>query len=218
MIKAIIYDLDDLMVNSHPLHYEAWEVLLKKYKHSNKDLPKEYHSKFIGARVIDIAKVIKKTLKLNIDLKLLYKERMEIFIKLVKQKLEPMPGLLYSLKLLRANNFKIAVASSGTKEYINLVLTKFEIRDYFDVIISGDDVKKGKPDPETFIVACKKLNLKAEECLVLEDAERGIEAAKRAGCKCIGVENPHTPSQDRSGADKIIPSLNVLTLGMIDTL
>src|SRR3989344_6371115 len=216
MLKAVIYDLDDLMVNSHLLHFKAWELLLKKYNYSYRDLPKEYHAKFIGARVIDIAKVIKKTLKIKIDLKVLYKERMEIFIKLVKERLEAMPGLLYSLKLIRTNNFKIAVASSGTKEYINIVLDKFGIKDYFDAVVSGDDVKKGKPNPETFIVACKKLNLKAKECLVLEDAERGIEAAKRAGCKCIGVENSNTPPQDRSKADKIILSLNALTLDMIN--
>ena len=126
-----------------------------------------------------------------------------------------MPDLLQSLKLFKKNKFKIALASSGTKKYINVVLAKFKIADYFDVIVSGDDIKRGKPDPEIFSVAVKKLGLKPEETLVLEDATNGIEAAKSAGCKCIAVINKMTPPQNYSKADLVINSLEEIDMGLV---
>jgi len=217
MIKAIIYDLDDLMVNSNPLHIEAWDILLSKFNYKLDDLPKEFHSKFIGMRVIDISKEIIKALNLNVEIESFYKERINIFLELVREKVGAMSGLLNSLKLVKEKGLKIAIASSGTKEYIQLILSKFDINDYFDTVVSGDDVKIGKPDPETYLVIAKKLGFKAEECLVLEDATAGIESAKAAGCKCIAVRNPNTPPQNYSKADKVINSLKDLTLNIINS-
>ena len=217
MIKAIIYDLDDLMVNSNPSHHEAWEILLSNFNYKFSDLPKEFQSKFIGMRVIDISKEIIKELNLNVEIESFYKERINIFLELVREKVEAMPGLLESLKLFKEKGLKIAIASSGTKEYIQLILSKFNINDYFDVIVSGDDVKIGKPDPETYLVTTKKLGFKVEECLVLEDATTGIESAKTAGCKCVAVRNPNTPPQNYSKADKVINSLKDLTLDITNS-
>lgn len=215
VIKAVIYDLDDLMVNSFPLHAQATELLLNSFGYSNNDLPEELQAGFIGMRVSDILEEIIKTLHLNVDANSFYKKRSQIFLELVKEKLEAMPGLLDSLKMFRKSNFKIALASSGTREYISLVLEKFRIRSYFETIVSGDDVKKGKPDPETYIVAAKKIKLSPEECIVLEDATKGIAAAKAAGCKCIAVRNPHTPKQDLSRADLILESLQEIKIKTI---
>ncbi len=121
-----------------------------------------------------------------------------------------MPGLIYSLEFFKSKGMKIALASSGTEEYIQIVLDKFSIRNYFNVIVSGNDVKKGKPDPETYAIAVKKLNLKPVECVVLEDATVGIIAAKAAGCMCIAVKNNYTLEQDLSKADTQINSLQMI--------
>ncbi len=218
MLKAIIYDMDDLMVNSDPLHAEAWEKLLSGFNHKFNDLPIELRTKFIGMRVIDVCKEIINTLKLSTNLEKFYERRIEIFLELVHNKLEAMPGLLKSLKLFKDNGFKIALASSGTKQYIQLVLNRFNIEDYFNIIVSGDCVKIGKPHPETYLVACKKLRFNPVECLVLEDAKNGIESAKAAGCKCIAIISSHTPPQDYSKADLVLNSLNELSLGIINSL
>ena len=119
-----------------------------------------------------------------------------------------MPGLNESLSYYRQKEFKIALASSGTKKYIEMVLDRFKIKDYFDVVISGDHVKHGKPHPEVYEIALEKLGVKPSESVVLEDAEVGIESAKGAGCFCVAVTNPYTPKQDLSKADKVIHSLN----------
>ena len=169
----------------------------------------------MGMRVSDILKYLVDYLKLDVNLENLQEKRSAIFLDLVNKNLKTMPGLLQSLKLFKKNKFKIALASSGTKKYINVVLAKFKIADYFDVIVSGDDIKRGKPDPEIFSVAVKKLGLKPEETLVLEDATNGIEAAKSAGCKCIAVINKMTPPQNYSKADLAINSLEEIDMGLV---
>jgi HAD superfamily hydrolase (TIGR01509 family) len=218
MIKAIIYDMDDLMVNSDPLHIVAWEKILQNFNKKFTDIPEEIRSKFIGMRVIDISKSIIEILHLDTDLESFYNERINIFLDIVKNDLEEMPGLIYSLQLFKSHNFKIAIASSGAKQYIDLVLDKFDIRKYFDVIISGDCVSIGKPHPETYLVASEKLGLNPRECVVLEDATNGIEAAIQAGCKCIAIINTNTVPQNYSKANLVLNSLNDITLENIDSL
>lgn len=218
MIKAIIYDMDDLMINSHPAHQKAWRKILSRFNHRSSDLPEKLSAGFIGKRIIDISKEMIDYLKIDIGLDEFYKARMEIFLELAPDNIEAMPGLFKSLKLFKNNGLKIALASSGTEQYIKLVLNKFKINDCFSAIVSGDDVTKGKPDPEPYLVACKKLELDPENCLVLEDATNGIESAKTAGCKCIAIINPYTLPQDHSQADLILNSLNNLSLEMINSL
>lgn len=215
MIKAVIYDLDDTMVNSDPLHARAWEELLKDYGYKFRDLPEHMRSGFIGMRVIDIVKEIADYLKLDTSPDYLYRKRIDVFLLIVENELQLMPGLLESLELLKKNNYKIAVASSGAKKYIELVLNKFSIKHYFDVVITGDDVTVGKPNPETYLVASEKLKVTPSQCLVLEDATKGIQSAKAAGCNCIAIKNPNVPPQTYPEADLVLNSLYELTSDII---
>jgi HAD superfamily hydrolase (TIGR01509 family) len=214
-IKGIIYDLDDLMVNSDPLHNEAWEALLNGLGHSLNDIPQEMKTKFIGRRAIDFMRAMIQELKLKGSEEELYKKKTQIFLSLVKEKLEPLPGLFRSIKLFKENGFKLAIASSGARQYIDLVVSKLALQGIFDVIISGDEVKVGKPNPEICIVTCRRLSLRPEECLVLEDATSGIESAKRAGCRCIAVKNRNTPPQELSKADCVVNALEEVSLEII---
>ncbi|HLD18502.1 MAG TPA: HAD family phosphatase [Candidatus Nanoarchaeia archaeon] len=218
MIKAVIYDLDDLMVNSAKPHYKAFDYVLKKRGYTYRDLPTKMRAKFVGRRIIDILKEINEFWKLDEELESFYKRRTKLFLKAVKEGVIPMLGLKRSLKLFKKNGLKIAVASSGTKDYVREVLRQFKIKHYFDAVITGDDVKIGKPNPQTYLLTVKKLGLKASECVVLEDATNGIIAAKKAGCKCIAVKNPYTPKQDLSKADKRVKSLNEISMKMINKL
>jgi len=142
MIKGIIYDLDDLMVNSHPLHVQATEAVLEKFGHSFDELPEKLKSSFVGMRVIDILEETIEYLKIDVSLENFYQERNNIFLKLVEERLQALPGLEKSLKLFKKNGYPIAVASSVSTRYIDLVLKKFDIADYFTLVISGDDVEK----------------------------------------------------------------------------
>jgi len=211
--------MDDLMVNSDPLHAVAWERLLRDFNKKFSDLPEELRSRFIGMRVIDICKEIIETLHLETDLDKFYDKRTHLFLEIVKDRLEAMPGLNESLQLFRSHGLKIGLASSGAKKYIDVVLGRFNIRQYFDVIVSGDCVSIGKPHPETYLVASKKLGFKPEECVVLEDAKNGIESAVQAGCKCIAIINPNTPPpQDHSQASLRLNSLSEITLDHLNSM
>jgi len=218
MIKGIIYDMDDLMVDSDPLHSLAWNETLNKYGYNFSDIPEDVRSSFIGRKAVDFSKAMVGYFKMDLDYKSFYQEKYRTFLKLVKERLEPMPGLIKSLTLFKKNNYKIALATSGSKEYVDIVMERFQIRSYFDDIISGDDVKIGKPNPESYLLSSKKLGLKTSECLVLEDATKGIESAKSAGCKCIAIRNLHTPPQDHSKADMILDSLNDITIEIVNSL
>ena len=218
MIKGAIYDLDDLMVNSHPLHDRSWEKPLGKFGKKISDIPESIRKRLIGRRVKDIADEVIRYFRIETDIDAFNAERQAAFMELVKEHLESLPGLVHSLKLLKKNGYKIAVGSSGSSEYVHFVLERFSIRGYFDAVVTGDDVKIGKPHPETYLVASKKLGLKPEECVVLEDATQGILSAKAAGCKCIAVKNINTPVQDHSKADIIVNSLEDISIGIIHKL
>lgn len=218
MIKAVIYDLDDLMVNSYPLHLLATEEVLQEYGETINHVPENIRAGFIGVRVIDMLQQLIEYLHLPTDVQTLHAKRKTVYLKLVRDTLEPMPGLMESLSLFKKNKLLIALTSSAVIEYIDLVLDKFNIRDFFTVIISSEDVIKGKPNPEPYLLTVEKLGLKPYECLVLEDARNGIESAKNAGCWCIAVENPYTPPQDRSRADRIISSLLHIDFPLIESI
>ncbi|MDP3244926.1 MAG: HAD-IA family hydrolase [bacterium] len=214
-LMAVIYDMDDTMVNSQPLHALATCLVLKEY---GRVINKEERSEFVGRRVVDVLAILKKELNLSASLDELFTRREKIFLDLARNKLEILPGLKQSLEFFKKNNFKIALASSAVGEYIDLALDKFNLKNYFEVIIAGDMVKQGKPDPETYIGACQKLNLPPAQCLVLEDSRNGIESAKRAGCLCLAIKNKYTPPQDRSEADVILNSLEEVDMKVMDLL
>ena len=167
MIKAVIYDMDDLMVNSYSLHAEVDQQFVKKFNHDLSELTEELKVKFVGMRVIDICNELVRIFNLDIDPKDFFNKRNELFLEIARTKLKAMPGLVESLRLFKANNFSLALASSAVKPYINLVLDKFNIRNYFNAIVSGDDVDNGKPHPETYLTAAQKLGLKYIETLKL---------------------------------------------------
>ncbi len=218
MIKAVIYDLDDLMVNSDSLHIDASEKVFSRHNVDLKKLPLRVRAGFVGMRVSDILRVIVNYFNLNVDFNQLREERSQLFLDLVSSELKPMPGLIESLKFFKEGGFNIALASSGTRKYIKLVLKKFKIDNYFDVVVSGDDVNLGKPNPETYLVACSKLKIEPAKALVLEDATKGIAAAKSAGCICIGIRNPYTLRQDLSQADLVLNSLSEIDRNVINSL
>ena len=218
MIKGVIYDMDDTLVDSNSLHARATTMMLSKYGCDTDRLPKKMVSNFVGRRVKEMMGEIKNYFKIKEELDILLIKNEETFLKIAQEELELLPGARESLKLFQEDGYQIALATSATDKYINLVLDKFAIRDYFEVIVSGDDVQIGKPNPEVFLTTAKKLDLNPGECLVLEDAKNGIEAAKKAGCKCIAIRNDHIPPQDLNEAGMVVDSLEEINKELIKDL
>ncbi len=197
-VRAIIFDMDDLMINSHPVHMEIFEQVLNKYGVSLKD-PKnpfqpEEESKFFGKKIIEALDFFRDKfgLKDRVELEEMNKEFNRLLLPIFEEYVEPMPGLDTLITSLKGR-YRLALSSSSRRDKINLVLRKLHLEDAFEAIVSGEnEIEHGKPAPDIFLKAAEKIGISPSECLVLEDANNGVEAAKAAGMRAVGVHNQFT--------------------------
>jgi HAD superfamily hydrolase (TIGR01509 family) len=142
--------------------------------------------------------------KLNTTFEELNRQKEQLLLKLLAQDAEPTKGVLNLMQELKQRGIRLAIGSSSTRKLVDYVLKKLNITSMFDCIIAAEDVEHSKPNPETFLRAATELGVKPNQCLVIEDAKLGVEAAKSAGMKCMGYLNPHSGNQDLSEADIVI--------------
>ncbi|MBS1732110.1 MAG: HAD family phosphatase, partial [Bacteroidetes bacterium] len=202
MQKIFIFDVDGVLFDSEKLYMDmnqAW------FKELGIKLSAEEHHRFIGIS----AKIFWQQLKTNNMLP----ESIEYYIEtekqmkykmLLEQEIQPTAGVVEFLQWLKRGGFGISIASSGMRKNINLILEKLGIGSYFDYIVSGGDITRGKPEPDIFLKAAEYYGIEANHCMVIEDSANGVMAAKSAGMKCIGYYNPNSGNQDLSSADIII--------------
>jgi len=200
LIKAVIFDLDGVIVESEDAHIQAEKQTLRKYR---VNISTEELHKFTGTTAKAFFTEIIGKNKLNTTFEEINNQKEEILLKLLGQDAEPTHGVLNLIQKLRQRGIKLAIASSSTRRLVDYVLKKMNITRLFDCVVVAEDVEFSKPDPEIFLKAAKKLAISPSHCLVIEDAKLGVEAAKRAGMKCIGFRNPHSGNQDLSKADII---------------
>jgi len=216
MIKAVIFDKDGLIIDSEPIHSKAFEVVLRSYGKVPKLFPNGLVH-IVGLRGDQSWKLLKEKYDIKENIEVLRKKQRENYSKLLKSKMTLMPGVLSILKLIKVKKLKTAIASSSIRKHILHVINTLNLSTYFDVIVSGQDVVQSKPDPQIFLVTAEKLGLKVSNCLVFEDSETGVQAAKRAGMKVIAVPTKHTRNHDFSRADMIINSLEEMDWGIISS-
>lgn len=204
MIKAVIFDMDGLMVDTESLYSQAMSRVAEK---RGKCFTLQIKQKLMGRLAIESLTIFKEQLGLEESPEQLLAEREEIYEKLLSQNVIPMPGLFKLLDLLNKLGIRKAIASSSKRKWIELILNKLDIQKQFEIIVSGEEIKQGKPNPEIYLLTSKKLNLEPEECLVLEDAISGVASAKSAKMKCIAVPNQFTQGIDFSNADLVVNSL-----------
>lgn len=216
-IKAVIFDMDGVIIDSEPLHSLSWEILLNEYKIkpilNNQGLIHD-----VGPVGDDTYRVIMEKHHLKEDLEIIKIKRRKIFEDLIKTKAAPMPGFLNLIKKLKKEKIKIAVASNRILEHLYLMLNKLQVKDFFEVVVGRSSNRKPKPSPDIFLETAKELKVKPSGCIVLEDSETGVIAAEKAEMKVIAVPTKLTKHHDFSKADKIINSLNDITIKFLQSL
>ena len=185
-IKAVIFDMDGVLVNTKKIWSKVDKEFLKKREITYND---EYKSQVTGRDQKDVAKFYKSIFRLKDSVNLIIRERNKIAYKHYKNELQLMPYAFNTIKILHQAGFKLALASNASVKLINAVLKKFNLKKYFLIKMSGEFLKRGKPDPDIYLRTAKQLKIKPENCLVIEDSPNGVRSAKRAGMYCIGVLN-----------------------------
>jgi len=215
MIKAVIFDMDGVIVDTGPMHFEASRQTLNKY---GAELTEELFQTYRGMREIESYQKYLDHFSLDLDAEELVKKREEVFLDILKRGFEPSKDIINLLKDIKKGGLRLSLASSSDKIIVHAIIDSLGITNLFDSIINGDMVRKGKPEPDIFLTAANGLNENPSECVVVEDAYSGVQAAKAAGMKCIGYMCKGSGHQDLSAADIIIDDFNDLTLEKIQGL
>lgn len=217
MIKAVIFDMDGVIINSEKIHSLSFETVLKEYgKKPVKNNSGLIQTAGIGAH--DNWQILKKQYGLTENIDILINKKRSFHEKLIKKNLIAMPGLFQLLNLLKKNNIKIAIGSSGQLKNILLVIKGLGIEHYFDTIVSAQLVTRRKPHPDIFLKVSEMLYIPPNFCLVLEDSENGVNAAYAAGMKVIAIPTENTKNNNFSKAERVVNSLQSVTIEMINSL
>ena len=201
MIKAVIFDMDGLIIDSEEISYACYNSLLEK---ENLTLSKELYTQFLGKSVENGFHLIEDNYHIHIDVEKALIEFKDIMQKMVEERGVPLKdGLIELLDYLQDNNYKTIIATSSNLTRVHQLLDN-EIFSRFDDIICGDEVTNGKPNPEVFLRACEKLGVQANEAIVLEDSEAGIQAAYDAQIPVICIPDLKYPQEEYINKTEII--------------
>jgi beta-phosphoglucomutase family hydrolase len=216
MLEAVIFDMDGVLIDSEPFHLVVNEKIFANLGINLSE--DEYHS-FIGTTHKDMWSMIKKRYNLPQPVPELVNMQVSGNINYIKtEEIEAIDGVINLISEIKKENIKIGIASSSPTEVIELVTKKLGISNYFSAIVGGEEIKRGKPSPDIFLKASKRLNSKPSDCIVIEDSKNGVLAAKAARMKCIGFNNPNSGNQDLTKADLIIDNYDTLNVGNLKNL
>lgn len=203
-IKAIIFDMDGVLVDSEPHHVKIEKQFFAKL---NLNISDEEHSMYMGKATDVMWSEIIHDKKLSYSGKELVEQTEKISKQhFSRQKLAPMNGLEELLVRLKRSKIPLAVASSSGQEIIDVILKNSGLDKYFKHTVSSELVGGSKPEPDIFLYTAKLLGVKPEECIVIEDSTNGIKAAKAANMFCIAYNGVSVNNQDQSLADVQIES------------
>jgi len=184
MIRAIIFDLDGVISDTQEIHASVESKLLQN--HGIKISAEELTTKYAGVSDKEFFGKLLNELKVEASIDEIIEQKWVEMMKICQKGIEPIEGAIDLIRYFKRRKFEIAVASASPREFVDFVLEKLNAKRYFDTVVSEEEVRRGKPDPEIFLLAARKLKLPPWECLVIEDGVNGMVAARRAGMRCIG--------------------------------
>jgi beta-phosphoglucomutase family hydrolase len=212
---AAIFDWDGVIIDSSRQHELSWQQLAKEHQ---RELPPNFFLKSFGMKN---EKIIPELLCWTTEKEAVAKiafQKEEIYRALIKKNgISALPGVHELLEQLRAAKIPCAIGSSSPRQNITCIIDVLGVSKFFDAVICGEDVHRGKPDPEVFQLAAKRLGAAPEKCVVFEDAHVGLEAAQRAGMKVVGVATTH-PADTLHDADLVVNRLTEVTVERLQKL
>jgi beta-phosphoglucomutase family hydrolase len=211
--KAVLWDLDGVLVDSTRFHYEAYRKLLAE---SGRDIGFDEFRNLIGLRNEAILRRLLGELPPD-EMERLADRKEELFRELIAGKVEAPPGATDLARRLGGAGVPMAIVSSTPRANIELILGSLGLAEAFAAVVGAEDARHGKPHPEGFLAAAERLGIAPANCVVLEDAPEGIEGAKAAGMRCIGVTTTR-PAERLNEADLVVerlddPQVEALLLG-----
>lgn len=201
--KAVLFDLDGVLVDSSRFHQAALERLGAELGVA---VTNEFHRATFGTRTHEtLLRLLPKPPSYSELLRLV--ERKEaLFREAARGNLVPLPGAVELVRALALDGYRLAIGSSTVRANIELTLSELGVSDAFDAIAAGEDVTVGKPEPEVFLRAAEKVDAPPSRCIVVEDAPQGVEAARRGGMRVVAVTTSQ-PASRLARADRIVASL-----------
>ncbi len=197
MIKAVIFDFDGVLFDTEHKRFSDLKAVLKRYE---LELPDSSYPDMLGKKTT----VFVKGLFPNLDSATVSKiaeERRDLQYNAIEDD-KVIEGIPRLLGILKDKGIKTAVATGSLRFIVDELLQMHELSSYFDVVVTGEDYGSSKPDPEGYAIALKRLGVKADEAVIIEDAPNGIEAAKKLGCTAFGLKT-YMPDEQLKGADRI---------------
>ena len=224
MLGAVIFDFDGVLVDSEQIHHKAFNRVLTKFNYQLSS--REYYDRFLGLSDEELLRIVNKERNLSLSNQQfgqLLGEKANLFKEMAATEAGIIEGVPKFLNMLSDGNIPMAICSGALLPEIETILEGAGLRSYFEVIVSAEQVERGKPDPEGFLLALKLLNkrthksIKPEDCVVIEDSHWGLDAAKAAGMRTVAITNTYA-AEHLKPADKIIEHLNDLSLPELNSM
>ncbi|MBA7684851.1 Phosphorylated carbohydrates phosphatase [subsurface metagenome] len=204
-IGAFIFDLDGVMVDTEPISHQAWHIILKDF---DLDLDEETYHGIIGRRSDESAQIIKSSLGLSLDASELVRRKKKALKRLLSRDIAVMPGLGKLVERLSDAGIAWAVATSSPRRYARDILTRIGLLEKCAVLAGGDEVLRGKPEPDIYLLAAERLGVLPQGCLALEDSLPGCQAAIAAGMVTLAVTNGQTKRSEFGFVDHVYTTLS----------
>lgn len=210
MLKAVLFDMDGVIVDTEPLHHKAYYGMFNTLEI---DVTEQQYQSFTGQSTINVCRQLCNHYELENAPEELVQIKRDIFKGLFVSdgSLQLIDGVLELIQDYHKNGVTLVLASSASMQTIESVFNRFELGPYFKAKLSGADLKASKPHPEIFLKAAETSGFKKEQCLVIEDSTNGIKAANAAGIFCVGYKSLHSKNQNYESANLVIDNFKSIS-------
>lgn len=214
MIRTVIFDMDGVIIDTEPLHHQAFFTQFAELGITVSDA---LYASFLGSSTRNVFQRLKQEFSLPQEVEELLRRKRELFNEAFDTDagLDLLPGVRTIIEDLRQHGIQLVLASSASKATIARVFNRFGLGPYFSHLVSGEDFAQSKPNPEIFLHAATLAETPVTECIVIEDSANGVAAAKTAGIYCIGYASPHSAGQDLRLADRVVQDFSELSAAQI---